>query len=91
VLASAGWDAGHARAGTLAGRLADALADSGREVQPRDATTLVTWRHEDPDAERDRLAGLGIAIRDIPLRPWLRASVGAWNDEGDLERLLGAL
>jgi L-cysteine/cystine lyase len=91
VLASAGWDAVHARAATLAGRLADALADSGREVQPRDATTLVTWRHEDPDAERDRLAGLGIAIRDIPLRPWLRASVGAWNDEGDLERLLGAL
>jgi selenocysteine lyase/cysteine desulfurase len=91
VLASAGWDAVHARAAELAGRLAEALAASGREVQPRSATTLVTWRHEDPEAERDRLAALGIAVRDIPRRPWLRASVGAWNDKGDLERLLGAL
>jgi selenocysteine lyase/cysteine desulfurase len=91
VLASAGWDAVHARAAELAGRLAEALAESGREVQPRSATTLVTWRHEDPEAERDRLAALRIAVRDIPRRPWLRASVGAWNDKGDLERLLGAL
>ena len=30
-------------------------------------------------------------MRNIPGRPWLRASVGAWNDEGDLERLLEAL
>jgi selenocysteine lyase/cysteine desulfurase len=30
-------------------------------------------------------------VRSIPGRPWLRASVGAWNDERDLDRLLDAL
>jgi L-cysteine/cystine lyase len=91
VLAGAGWDAVHERAAMLAARLADALVEQGREVQPRGPTTLVSWRHEDPEAERDRLAGMGIAVRDIPRRPLLRASVGAWNDERDLKRLLAAL
>ena len=27
-------------------------------------------------------------MRDLPGHPYLRASVGAWNDESDLERLL---
>ena len=30
-------------------------------------------------------------MRDLPGHPYLRASVGAWNDESDLERLLAAL
>ena len=30
-------------------------------------------------------------MRHLPGTPYLRASVGAWNDEDDLERLLGAL
>jgi hypothetical protein len=30
-------------------------------------------------------------LRDIPERPWLRASVGAWNDEHDIVLLLAAL
>ncbi len=53
--------------------------------------TLVTFSSPDPPAERERLAARGIVLRDIPERPWLRASVGAWNDEGDLARLLEAL
>jgi selenocysteine lyase/cysteine desulfurase len=32
-----------------------------------------------------------VLIRHLPNRPYLRASVGAWNDESDLERLLAAL
>ena len=36
-------------------------------------------------------AEAGIAIRDLPGHPYLRVSVGAWNDESDLERLLTAL
>jgi L-cysteine/cystine lyase len=91
VLAAAGWDAVHARAAGLAARLADDLAVAGREVQPRDATTLVTWHDDDALATRERLAAAGILVRDLPGRPWLRASVGAWNDEEDLARLLGAL
>ena len=79
----------HARAAHLAGRLAAALADAGREVLPRGDTTLVTWHAPEAVEERARLAELGIVVRDIPGRPWLRASVGAWNSEDDLERLLG--
>ena len=38
-----------------------------------------------------RLAEHGVIVRNIPGRPWLRASVGAWNDEEDLDRLMSAL
>jgi selenocysteine lyase/cysteine desulfurase len=65
-------------------------AASGSSID-RDPTTLVTFWSPDPLAERERLAAHGVVLRDIPGRPWLRASVGAWNDEGDLDRLVGAL
>lgn len=91
VLESAGWREVHERAVALAGRLATLLAESGRDPAPRDATTLVSFPSADPIAERDRLAEQGVIVRNIPARPWLRASVGAWNDEDDLDRLLGTL
>ena len=81
----------YARARELAARLAEMLVESGREVSPRGDTTLVAWRDDDAPATRERLAAAGVAIRDLPNRPLLRASVGAWNDESDLERLLAAL
>jgi len=91
VLEEAGWAALHERAITQARRLADLLRESGRAVMPRGATTLVAW--EDPYAEetRDRLATAGVVVRNLPGRALLRASVGAWNDESDFERLLSAL
>jgi L-cysteine/cystine lyase len=79
------------RATTLARSFADALADSGRAVAPRDDTTLVTWEDPEPLASRERLAAAGVIARDLPGTPYLRISVGAWNDERDLERLLAAL
>jgi selenocysteine lyase/cysteine desulfurase len=91
VLATAGFDAVHARAAELAARLADALAKRGRTVAPRGATTLVAWEEPDPAATRQRLADAGVIIRDLPGRPYVRASVGAWNDESDLQRLLSAV
>jgi L-cysteine/cystine lyase len=91
VLAQVGWDAVHARSRELAARLAQMLEESGREVFPRGDTTLVAWRDDDAPATRERLAAAGVTIRDLPNRPLLRASVGAWNDESDLERLLAAL
>ena len=90
VLDGAGLDAVHARATGLAARLADALAERGRTVAPRGATTLVTWEDADPAATRQRLADAGVIVRDLPGTPYLRASVGAWNDESDLERLVSA-
>jgi L-cysteine/cystine lyase len=91
VLESAGLGAMHERATYLTGRLASLLAEAGREPAPRDETTLVSFQSPDPVAERERLAEQGVIVRNIPGRPWLRASVGAWNDEDDLERLLTAL
>jgi L-cysteine/cystine lyase len=91
VLESAGWDAVHERARSLAHALAERLAELGRPPAPRDETTLVSFPSPDPEAERERLAEQGVIVRNIPSRPWLRASVGAWNDERDLDRLLGTL
>ena len=91
VLESAGWQAVHARARALAAQLCDLLAEHGREPAPRGDTTLVSFSSPDPPAERARLAERGVVVRNIPGRPWLRASVGAWNDEGDLDRLLEGL
>lgn len=91
TLDGAGLDAVYERAATLAQRLADALAQRGREVAPRDRTTLVSWRDDDPPATRARLAAAGVVVRDLPGTGLLRASVGAWNDDSDLERLLSAL
>ena len=90
VLTGPGIDAVHARAAGLAAQLADSLTARARAVAPRDRTTLVSWEDPDPPATRARLAGLGVIVRDLPGTPFLRASVGAWNDEGDLERLLSA-
>ena len=81
----------HERARTLAARLCEMLVEHGREPAPRGPSTLVSFPSEDPPAERDRLAAEGVIVRNIPDRPWLRASVGAWNDEQDLERLVGTL
>jgi selenocysteine lyase/cysteine desulfurase len=91
LLESAGWPAVHERARTLAARLAELLGERSIEVAPRGASTLVSFTSADPEVERARLAEGGVVLRDIPGRPWLRASVGAWNNEDDLERLLGML
>ncbi|HVF80105.1 MAG TPA: aminotransferase class V-fold PLP-dependent enzyme [Solirubrobacteraceae bacterium] len=91
VLGGAGWSDVHERAATLAASLADALAQSGREVAPRDRTTLVSWHDDDPPATKVKLAEAGVIIRDLPGTSLLRASVGAWNDASDIDRLLSAL
>jgi L-cysteine/cystine lyase len=95
VLADAGLDALRARAVAQAARLADLLAGAGFDVVPRGASTLVAWAvpggAEAAMATRDRLQEQGVTIRDLPGTDRLRASVGAWNDEDDLERLLTAL
>ena len=91
ALAGAGWDAVHERSAALATHLAALLRERGYEVLPRGRTTLVSWRCPDASALRDRLAGSGVVVRDLPGRDLLRASVGAWNDESDIERLLAGI
>jgi L-cysteine/cystine lyase len=88
LLAETGWDEVHTRAVELAARLASMLADAGRAVRPRGDTTLVSWEDDDPVTANERVRDAGVLIRNLPGHNLLRASVGAWNNEGDLERLL---
>jgi selenocysteine lyase/cysteine desulfurase len=91
LLESVGWSAVHERARALAATLVERLGELGREVALRDDTTLVSFASADAEAEREALGASGCIVRNIPGRPWLRASVGAWNDESDLDRLLASL
>jgi len=91
VLADGGWVGVQRRAAVLADRLASALAERGFAVVPRSTTTLVSFAVADPREARRALLARGVVVRDLPGRPWLRASVGAWNDEDDLARLLDGL
>lgn len=93
VLDEAGWGEVQGRGVALAAAFAKRLATSGRGVLPRGDSTLVSWS---VDADRaqgavERLAGEGVIVRDLPGAGLLRASVGAWSSEADLERLLAAL
>lgn len=90
LFAEAGWDRVHDRATSLAAELADALAAKGLEVQPRGRSTLVSWRDEDSEQRAIAMGGQGVVVRHLPGRGLVRASVGAWNDEADLERLVVA-
>ena len=83
-----GWEWVQTRAADLAARLAAALSRHGLAVAPRGRSTLVSWSVErEPDEEVDRLAAAGFRIRSIPAGGLVRASVGAWNSEEELDRL----
>jgi L-cysteine/cystine lyase len=90
VLGAPGWSWVHDRAASLAARLADRLAELGLEVRGRGRSTLVSWQVDDAAAEVERLAQSGFVLRSIPGRELVRASVGAWSSEEELERLARA-
>jgi L-cysteine/cystine lyase len=91
LLAGFGWDALFARADELASELTLRLAKRGIAVAQRGDSTLVSWHSADPPAIKARLADAGVVIRDLPGTDLVRASVGAWNNEDDLERLARAV
>jgi selenocysteine lyase/cysteine desulfurase len=88
VFAAAGWEWVHDRAATLAQRLADGLVAGGLTVAPRGRSTLVSWSVDDAQAEVERLAAAGIVVRSIPIGSLIRASVGAWSSEDEVDRLV---
>jgi L-cysteine/cystine lyase len=88
ALSEAGWGWLHDRAASLAASLAVSLAERGLEVGPRGRSTLVSWKVSDPQAEVERLAAEGLIVRSIPAFGLVRASVGAWSSEEELERLV---
>jgi len=75
------------RAVTSAGRLARSLAERGARVAERGRSTLVSWETADPAEEAARLLGAGLLVRDLPGTPYVRASVGGWTSDEELERL----
>lgn len=87
LLEEAGWEWVHARATRLAVRLAELLAAAGADVVERGASTLVSWRDPDPERTVARLYDEGFVVRQLPGRGLVRASVGAWTSEEELERL----
>jgi len=91
ALADFGFEQVHGRARALAADLAEELAAAGRELAPRGDSTLVSWGSDDPEGEAARLAGAGVIVRGFHGLPLLRASVGAWNDQADVERLLAGV
>jgi L-cysteine/cystine lyase len=88
LLHEAGLDWVHERGVLLADRLAGALAERGLEVAPRGPTTLVSWSSADPEGDVRRMWDAGVVVRFLPGRGLVRASVGAWSSDDDLERLL---
>jgi L-cysteine/cystine lyase len=85
---------GYERAAETAERLRGLLGDAGQDVVvPHERATLVSWRGPADETAGivARLAEAGVIVRDLPGRGLVRASVGWWTSDGDLERLLAAL
>jgi L-cysteine/cystine lyase len=77
----------------LASRCREALATAGFEVvtEPGHAGLVSFVPRGDAKEAVARALERGVVVRDLPSAGWLRASCGWWNDEDDLERLVGAL
>jgi L-cysteine/cystine lyase len=92
VLGDAGWSWIHQRSADLADSLAARLAERGLRVAPRGRSTLVSWAPVGGDAEAAvvALSEARLLVRSIPSHGLLRASVGGWNSEAEVERLLTA-
>ncbi len=82
------------RAAATAERCRELLREAGAEiVVPDECATLVSWRvpvEESADVVA-RLADAEVIVRELPGRGLVRASVGWWTSDDDLERLVAAL
>jgi L-cysteine/cystine lyase len=85
---------GYERAAEVAETFREGLLEAGVDVVvPEERATLVSWRvpAEDSAAVVGGLAERGVIVRDLPGRGLVRASVGWWSNEDDLDRLLTGL
>jgi selenocysteine lyase/cysteine desulfurase len=90
VLEQPGIERTHERAAALASRLADALRERGAAVAPRGDSTLVSFEVPDPPGFVERAeAQERMIVRALRGTPYVRASVGAWTSEEELDRLVG--
>ena len=81
------------RAAELVAHCRELLLQHGYDVVTAPGqSTLVSWRLPgDTEAAVAALYERGIVVRELPGTGLLRASVGWWNDETDLQRLVDAL
>ncbi len=82
------------RAAATAERCRELLREAGADVVvPDERATLVSWRvpAEESAAVVARLAEAGVIVRELPGRGLVRASVGWWTSDDDLQRLAAAL
>jgi L-cysteine/cystine lyase len=85
---------GFARAAEMAERFRVELSAAGFDVvSPSERATLVSWRVPVDESTElvERLAEAGVVVRELPGRGLVRASVGWWTNEDDLDRLVHAL
>jgi L-cysteine/cystine lyase len=85
---------GYVRAAEMAERFRERLGEAGCDVViPEERATLVSWRvpADESEAVVASLAEAGVIVRDLPGRGLVRASVGWWTSDDDLERLVAAL
>jgi L-cysteine/cystine lyase len=75
------------RGPTLAARLANMLADRGVVVAERGPSALVSFKADDAPALVESLEADGVIVRDVPGHGYIRASIGAWCLDDDLEQL----
>jgi L-cysteine/cystine lyase len=85
------WAVPHAFA--TAERLRQRLAGLVDVVTPQARATLVSFRPDgiDPSALVERLREADVLVRELPGRGLVRASVGYWTSDGDLDRLVAGL
>jgi L-cysteine/cystine lyase len=80
------------RAAANAARCHELLSSRVEVVSPRGESTLVSFRpNGDPTELVASLHGRGVIVRELPGRSLVRASVGWWTSEDDLQRLAEAL
>jgi selenocysteine lyase/cysteine desulfurase len=77
------------RAAAMVAHCREALLEAGAEVRTESGQgTLISFRVPGEPAELVKQAqAAGVVIRNLP-DGWLRASVGWWNDETDVDRLV---
>ena len=90
VLEEAGHRAVQDRGAATRPRARRQLADAGQRVgAARPTRRWCPGRTPDPEAAVERAAGrAGFVLRDLPGTPYVRASVGAWNERGRARALL---
>jgi L-cysteine/cystine lyase len=80
------------RAAETAARCGELLAERVEVVTPPGHSTLVSFRPKgDPAALVESLHDRGVLVRELPGRGLVRASVGWWTSEDDLQRLAAGI